>query len=43
MERIHPDFVHVIIDGRIVKTGDSSLIDEIEEKGYGWIKEEVNC
>ena len=42
IEQIKPDFVHVIIDGRIVKTGDASLIDQIEEKGYGWLKEEVN-
>lgn len=37
-----PDFVHVIIDGRIVKEGDSSLIQKIEEEGYGWIRDEVN-
>lgn len=42
IEQIKPDFVHIIIDGRIVKTGDASLIDQIEEKGYGWLKEEVN-
>ena len=42
IEQIKPDFVHIIIDGRIVKTGDASLIDKIEEKGYGWLKEEVN-
>lgn len=37
-----PDFVHVIIDGKIVKEGDSSLIHKIEEDGYGWIRDEVN-
>ena len=34
LEKIKPDFVHVIKDGKIVKTGDSSLADLIEEKGY---------
>lgn len=37
-----PDVVHVIIDGRIVKEGDSSLIKRIEEEGYGWIRDEVS-
>ena len=41
LEFIKPDFVHVLIDGKIVKSGDASLIDQIEEKGYGWIREEV--
>lgn len=38
---IQPDFVHVLSDGRIVKSGDRSLALELEEKGYGWITEEV--
>lgn len=37
-----PDVVHVIIDGRIVKEGDASIIKRIEEEGYGWIRDEVN-
>ncbi|MBC2576141.1 Fe-S cluster assembly ATPase SufC [Peptostreptococcus canis] len=37
-----PDYVHVIIDGTIVKEGDASLIKKIEEEGYGWIRDEVN-
>lgn len=41
LEFIKPDFVHVLIDGKIVKSGDARLIDQIEEKGYGWIREEV--
>lgn len=41
LEFIKPDFVHVLIDGKIVKSGDASLIEQIEEKGYGWIREEV--
>ncbi|MCH8903316.1 MAG: Fe-S cluster assembly ATPase SufC [Bacteroidetes bacterium] len=35
---IVPDYVHVIYDGRIVKSGDKSLALELEEKGYEWIK-----
>lgn len=34
---IKPDFVHVLADGRIVKTGDASLALEIEERGYDWL------
>ena len=33
-----PDFVHVMIDGRIVKSGDKSLALELEEKGYDWVE-----
>ena len=36
---IVPDFVHVLYNGRIVKTGDKNLALELEEKGYDWIKE----
>ncbi|WGH74405.1 Fe-S cluster assembly ATPase SufC [Tenacibaculum tangerinum] len=42
LEYIVPDYVHVLHDGKIVKTGDASLALELEEKGYDWIKEEVN-
>jgi len=38
---IEPDFVHVLYDGRIVKSGDKNLALKLEEKGYDWIKEEV--
>ncbi len=38
---IEPDFVHVLADGRIVKSGDKSLALELEEKGYSWIDQEV--
>ncbi len=34
---IIPDFVHVLVDGRIVRTGDKQLALELEEKGYDWI------
>jgi Fe-S cluster assembly ATP-binding protein len=33
---IVPDFVHVLVDGRIVKSGGKELALELEEKGYGW-------
>lgn len=39
LDYIVPDFVHVMYDGRIVKTGDKNLALELEEKGYDWIKE----
>jgi Fe-S cluster assembly ATP-binding protein len=38
---IVPDFVHIMYDGRVVKTGDKSLALKMEERGYDWIKEEV--
>ncbi|MEP5765979.1 MAG: Fe-S cluster assembly ATPase SufC [Halieaceae bacterium] len=41
LDYIEPDFVHVLSDGRIVKSGDKSLALELEEKGYGWIEDEV--
>ena len=38
---VQPDFVHVLYDGRIVKEGGPELVEELETKGYGWIKDEV--
>ncbi|HEX5956018.1 MAG TPA: Fe-S cluster assembly ATPase SufC [Solirubrobacterales bacterium] len=40
---VEPDFVHVIYDGRIVKEGGPELVSELEAKGYGWIREEVEA
>lgn len=40
---IVPDFVHVLWNGRIVKSGTKELALELEEKGYDWIKEEANA
>jgi Fe-S cluster assembly ATP-binding protein len=37
---IVPDFVHVMIDGRIVKSGDKTLAMELETRGYDWVKQE---
>ena len=38
---IVPDYVHVLAQGRIVKSGDSSLAEHLEEEGYGWIAKEA--
>jgi Fe-S cluster assembly ATP-binding protein len=38
---ITPDFVHVLLDGKIVKSGGSDLAHELESKGYDWIRESV--
>jgi Fe-S cluster assembly ATP-binding protein len=43
LDYIVPDFVHVLYDGRIVKTGTKELALELEEKGYDWIKNEVDA
>jgi Fe-S cluster assembly ATP-binding protein len=40
---VKPDFVHVMFEGRIVKQGGPELVATLEEKGYGWIKEEVEA
>lgn len=37
LDYIRPDFVHVMVDGKIVKTGDASLALELEAKGYDWL------
>ena len=41
LDYIIPDFVHVLMDGKIVKSGGKELAYELEEKGYDWIKEEL--
>ncbi len=41
LDYIVPDLVHVLADGRIVKSGGKELALELEEKGYGWIEKEV--
>ncbi len=40
LDYIVPDFVHVMMDGRIVKSGDKTLAMELESRGYDWIKKE---
>jgi Fe-S cluster assembly ATP-binding protein len=41
LEYVKPDFVHIMLDGRIVREGGSELADELEEKGYEFIRDEV--
>ncbi len=43
LEYIVPDFVHVLLDGRIVRSGGKELALELEEKGYDWIREETQA
>lgn len=43
LDYIAPDFVHVLYKGRIVKSGGPELALELEEKGYDWIKKEVDA
>ncbi|EPR72482.1 Iron-sulfur cluster assembly ATPase protein SufC [Winogradskyella psychrotolerans RS-3] len=43
LDYIVPDFVHVLLNGKIVKSGGKELAHELEAKGYDWIKEEVNA
>jgi Fe-S cluster assembly ATP-binding protein len=38
-----PDFVHVLYQGRIVKSGGKELAHELEQKGYGWVEEEFSA
>ena len=41
LEYVRPDFVHIMLDGRIVREGGPELADELEDKGYEWVREEV--
>jgi Fe-S cluster assembly ATP-binding protein len=43
LDHIVPDFVHVLYNGKIVKSGGKELAHELEAKGYDWIKEEVDA
>jgi Fe-S cluster assembly ATP-binding protein len=43
LDFVKPDFVHVMYAGRIVKEGGPELVAQLEEKGYGWIKDEVEA
>src|SRR5205085_4579711 len=40
---VQPDFVHVLYDGRIVKQGGPELVELLEQRGYGWIRDEVEA
>ncbi len=41
LEYIVPDYVHILFDGKVVKSGDKNLALKLEKEGYDWIKEEV--
>ena len=41
LEYVKPDFVHIMLDGRVVREGGAELAEELEEKGYDFIREEV--
>lgn len=41
LDYIVPDVVHVLVDGKIIKTGDKELAKELEERGYDWLKEDA--
>ena len=43
LEYVVPDHTHVIVEGRIVKSGDRQLALELEERGYGWIQEQLEA
>ncbi len=40
---IKPDLVHVMYEGKIVKEGGTELVEQLEKRGYGWIKDEVEA
>ena len=41
LDYVEPDYVHVMLDGKVVKEGDASLAEELEDKGYEWVREET--
>ncbi len=43
LDYVEPDVVHVLSEGRILRSGDKSLALELEEKGYDWVKEAANA
>ena len=43
LDYVEPDVVHVLSEGRIVRSGDKSLARELEEKGYDWVREVANA
>ena len=38
LDHMNPDYIHVLIDGKIVRSGDMGLAHELEEKGYSWLE-----
>jgi Fe-S cluster assembly ATP-binding protein len=43
LDYVEPDFVHVLSNGRIIRSGDKTLALELEEKGYDWLREAANA
>lgn len=43
LEYLKPDYVHIMMDGRIVRSGGPELAQELEAKGYDWLREEINA
>lgn len=43
LEYIKPDYVHVLMDGRIVRSGGIELAEQLEEKGYDWLKSDISA
>ena len=43
LEYVKPDFVHIMLDGRIVREGGPELADELEEKGYDFVRAGGRC
>jgi Fe-S cluster assembly ATP-binding protein len=43
LHMVTPQFVHIMFEGRIVKEGGPELVEELEKRGYGWIREEVGA
>jgi Fe-S cluster assembly ATP-binding protein len=41
LHMVRPQFVHIMFEGRIVKEGGPELVDQLEKRGYGWIRDEV--
>ena len=41
LHMVKPQFVHIMFDGRIVKEGGPELVEQLEQRGYGWIRDEV--
>ena len=43
LDYVEPDFVHVLSEGRIVRSGDKTLAQQLEEHGYEWVKEAAHA
>jgi Fe-S cluster assembly ATP-binding protein len=43
LDYVEPDFVHVLSEGRIVRTGDKTLAQQLEDKGYDWVREAASA